>query len=353
MKAVRIRKPVERRRGFTLIELLVVISIIAVLMSLILPAVQSSREAARRAQCQSNIRNVMLATTNFASGRNSGIPRLDENGFNWPVSLLGYLDKGDIVTQASTLDMANQEILYRSLAIEVFGCPDATSNFKLPGGLSYVANAGYASIGITATGGFNEASYVYGISQHDAYDISWGGATAGTPTAVAIARSTGVFWRQTADGFRMTMDRISNGDGLTNTIMFTENLNGQNWGWTTTLSGYGYAATSSNQSTGLLDTASVVPTGEVTFASAPYGSGQGPLTPTALVLVNGKINGNKGTLRGVSPFPSSYHPGIINAAFGGGNVKSIAQDISQQVYINLVTPSATKYGQCALSDDSY
>ncbi len=100
-----------KRRGFTLIELLVVIAIIAILISLLLPAVQQAREAARRSQCKNNLKQIGLALHNYLASNAVFPPSYcigAAKGGTWSIHarILPYLD------QASAYTLANLNVGY-------------------------------------------------------------------------------------------------------------------------------------------------------------------------------------------------------------------------------------------------
>src|SRR5215218_3758559 len=88
---------VRVRRAFTLIELLVVIAIIGVLVGLLLPAVQQSREAARRTECSNHLKQIGLGIHNFEDSQQT-LPssRLGPQHATWFVQILPYIEQGNL-----------------------------------------------------------------------------------------------------------------------------------------------------------------------------------------------------------------------------------------------------------------
>lgn len=105
------------RRGFTLIELLVVISIIALLIAILLPALSSTRESARQTQCIANVRSLAQAYHSFSTDRNyAGHPYPAGTGapreYFWVVSLLDYGFQEDqrVCPEADKIDESNEVV---------------------------------------------------------------------------------------------------------------------------------------------------------------------------------------------------------------------------------------------------
>lgn len=141
-------------RGFTLVELLVVIAIIGVLVSLLLPAVQSAREAARRMQCSNNLKQLALACHNYHDTYQLFPPNhlfsvapgqaANSEGWGWHVLILPFIEQGNLHTALNVNTYSLMDTLAKrnpqlpnplpllQTHVPSFTCPsDSNRNFPL------------------------------------------------------------------------------------------------------------------------------------------------------------------------------------------------------------------------------
>ncbi len=144
------------RTGFTLIELLVVIAIIAVLIALLLPAVQQAREAARRAQCKNNLKQIGLALHNYMDTHSRlppGGTYRGASGAGWSVQarILPFLDQANLqnlIDWSANYNVAPNANIVTAQRISLYMCPSEINDVSYPDGpityypLNYAANYG-------------------------------------------------------------------------------------------------------------------------------------------------------------------------------------------------------------------
>ena len=130
----------QRTTGFTIVELLVAISVIGLLIALLLPAVQSSREAARRSQCASQLRQIGLAFHNYEATHRC-VPHNDSLRRSFLVSILPQLDQQALLNQ---FDQVYQRRGLEDHRIALYECPSDPDIDAYPIRTSYLGNFGHS-----------------------------------------------------------------------------------------------------------------------------------------------------------------------------------------------------------------
>lgn len=229
------------RRGFTLIELMVVVTIVVILLALLLPAVQSAREAVRRASCQNNLRQMGIAMHvhadafgRFPSGGwgfvwtgdpDRGTDRHQPGG--WAFSILPYLEQANLQRLGRGASVAEKRAEAARVAqtpVITLNCPSRRAAALYPySGSHAVRNADEVAYAVKTDYAANAGSIVIGgqgpetLDEGDSVEFDWGNSD----------QATGLLFPRS----EITLAMIS--DGTSNTYLVGEKrcvINGYDWG---------------------------------------------------------------------------------------------------------------------------
>jgi prepilin-type N-terminal cleavage/methylation domain-containing protein/prepilin-type processing-associated H-X9-DG protein len=317
------------RRAFTLIELLVGIAIIAMLIGLLLSAVQKVREAANRAKCQNNLHQLGVAAHNFHDQRGKFPPGYTSNpgieltpagsGFVFLLPFLeetaGYQEFSNNPGQSATT--ASATYYGRVLTVRSYVCPadpsvgEHTGTGLLPGGV--------------VTPGVAGRNNYY----HNAGTFGW--SLEASAQGRRPAGTGGMFWKDSATQMKDLVD------GTSNTAMYAEIKRGAAPNAdvlsVTELSpavwGAGSPATNMNNRTPLLPNCDT-PAGSLHASGLRYYAGDRPIYSLYTHTVAPNYTGRDCTILTLEQFhlaSRSYHPGGVNVCLADGSVRFVRDTI--------------------------
>lgn len=300
-------------RGFTLIEMLVVIAVVGLLVAMLLPAVQSAREAARRTQCSNNLKQIGLALHNYYDSLNTFPPAYQTAltptwgelgpGWGWGTMLLSHLEQGTLFNAVNfelQIGFA-AEVTARTAIVATYLCPSST--------------------------GSGPVKFLYGGPTGGADDLSAGQyiASGGQPLFESDGETNGVFYRNSL----MRLSSIN--DGLSNTFMIGErSRNVADASWVGAIPGAQVCTNSS------WPVRTCTPNNTLVLGyTGPNSGGQWVDSPN----YNGADDGDYWSL----------HPGGCNFLFADGSVHFLKQTIDPRVFAYL----STRQGGEVIGSDQY
>jgi prepilin-type N-terminal cleavage/methylation domain-containing protein/prepilin-type processing-associated H-X9-DG protein len=287
------------RAGFSLVELLVVIAIIGILVSLLLPAVQAAREAARRMSCQNNLKQLGIAMHNYHDTYGKFSFGWSDRGQGWSAAILPQIEQQAIFDTLDWAEDANWEDVGTpnqracETVISVFRCPSmAVTEHKASSGIARRVPASYRGIASSTATSDDESTSINGRSMED-LDLE------------------GIFFGCS----KITFGHLT--DGSSNTFMFGESYFDEDFLQDNNELDYWYIGSPQ------IDPWNCAGTNIATEFSEFVGSTGVPYNARRIATTSGYIK---------ELSFASYHPGGSHFAMADGSVRFVAYSINYSTY---------------------